>query len=169
MQDKNPYAAPSARVADVNPSGEIVLAERGSRLAAVIVDTLCFIAVVVIMAFGMPGAFGPGAVESGATPNPVLSIVGVVGILALMVVNLVLLAKNGQTIGKKLLGVKIVRQDGSKAGLGRIFWLRIVANGVLGAIPFIGPLYSLVDVLFIFGERRRCIHDHIADTIVVKA
>ena len=44
-------------------------------------------------------------------------------------------------------------------------WLRNVANIALGLIPF----YGLVDPLFIFGEQRQCLHDKIADTIVVKA
>jgi uncharacterized RDD family membrane protein YckC len=59
----------------------------------------------------------------------------------------------------------VVRTDGTPVSLGRIFLLRNVVNGLLGFIP----LYSLVDVLFIFGERRQCLHDRLADTIVVKA
>jgi hypothetical protein len=31
------------------------------------------------------------------------------------------------------------------------------------------PFYFLIDVLFIFGERRQCLHDKIADTIVINA
>jgi hypothetical protein len=38
-------------------------------------------------------------------------------------------------------------------------------NGLLGIIP----LYGIIDLLFIFGQRRQCIHDLIADTIVIKA
>ena len=48
---------------------------------------------------------------------------------------------------------------------GGIFWLRNVVNGLLGIIP----LYGIIDALFIFGESRQCLHDKIADTIVIKA
>ena len=48
---------------------------------------------------------------------------------------------------------------------GALFWLRNVVNGLLGIIP----LYGLIEVLFIFGEARQCLHDKLADTIVVKA
>ena len=39
---------------------------------------------------------------------------------------------------------------------------------VLGAIPVLGVLFSLADgLLLIFGERRRSLHDVMADTIVI--
>ena len=59
--------------------------------------------------------------------------------------------------------------DGSKASLARIFWLRNVVNGLPSFIPIVSLIYWLVDTLMIFGESRRCLHDRIADTIVVKA
>jgi hypothetical protein len=31
------------------------------------------------------------------------------------------------------------------------------------------PLYGFIEVLFIFGENRQCLHDRMADTIVVEA
>jgi len=31
------------------------------------------------------------------------------------------------------------------------------------------PLYGFIEVLFIFGESRQCLHDKLADTIVIKA
>jgi uncharacterized RDD family membrane protein YckC len=68
-----------------------------------------------------------------------------------------------------LLGIKDVRADGSRATLGRIFWLRYFVNTLLTVIPVVGGLYALVDMLMIFGPAKRCCHDYIADTIVVRA
>jgi uncharacterized RDD family membrane protein YckC len=72
--------------------------------------------------------------------------------------------RNGQSIAKKMTKIKVVRRDGSPVSFGRIFWMRNVANGILSIIP----LYGLIEVLFIFSESRQCIHDKLADTIVVK-
>ena len=73
--------------------------------------------------------------------------------------------QNSQSIAKKLLRIKVVRSDGSPVSLGRYFWLRNVVNMMIGIVP----LYGFVDALFIFGEARQCLHDKIADTIVVNA
>jgi len=64
-----------------------------------------------------------------------------------------------------MLGIRVVRTDGSPASLGRVIWLRNILNSVLGIVP----LYGLIDSLFIFAESRQCLHDKIADTIVIKA
>jgi len=157
---QNPYAAPSAVVDDVAPNGEFVLADRGARLGAALIDGLLASPVfyVVFVARIAGGSYNPGLLGGI-----------LVYILVLLTVDLVLLARSAQTIGKKLVGIKIARKDGSQATLGRIFWLRGVVNGIPGALPYVGWLYGLTDVLFIFGEPRRCIHDYIADTIVIKA
>jgi uncharacterized RDD family membrane protein YckC len=73
--------------------------------------------------------------------------------------------RNGQSIAKKALNIKVVRTDGSPITLARIFFLRNLVNAALSIIP----LYGFIDLLFIFGEQRQCLHDKIADTIVVKA
>jgi uncharacterized RDD family membrane protein YckC len=38
---------------------------------------------------------------------------------------------------------------------------------LLSGIPYAGGLITLVDLLLIFGKERRCLHDLMADTIVV--
>ncbi len=77
-----------------------------------------------------------------------------------------ILTRDGQTLGKKIMKIRIVRfDDGSNPGFGRAIGLRVFLNGLLGFIPF----YALVDVLFIFGSQQRCIHDYIAGTKVVQA
>jgi uncharacterized RDD family membrane protein YckC len=73
--------------------------------------------------------------------------------------------RNGQSIGKKMLAIKVVRSDGTPASLARLIWLRNVLSWIISLIP----LFVLIDNLFIFGERRQCLHDKFADTIVVKA
>jgi hypothetical protein len=59
--------------------------------------------------------------------------------------------------------------EGRKPAFGRLIGLRIRDCWAIGLVPIIGPIYSIVDVLFIFRDDRRCIHDHIAGTRVVVA
>lgn len=94
-------------------------------------------------------------------------LVALAGLLGLFVYNLAQLAQTGQTVGKLWLGIRIVRSDGSAADLGRVFALRMFLPGLIAA--FAGPLFSLPDALCIFGNERRCLHDLMADTIVVMA
>ncbi len=87
-------------------------------------------------------------------------------LLCLAGVQIYLLTTAGQTIGKKVMNIKIVKfDDESEGGFVTNVLLRGIVNGVIGIIPF----YGLVDVLFIFREDQRCIHDLIASTKVIKA
>ena len=99
----------------------------------------------------------------------ILAAVGVLIFLGVFIVNLKFLNDSGQTIGKRLLHIKIVRSTGERATLGRVFGMRILLVGVMGSVPVLGSIFSLVDVCLIFREDRRCVHDLIADTVVVKA
>ncbi len=74
-----------------------------------------------------------------------------------------LLATSGQTVGKKLLMVRIVSESGTLPGFFRAVVLRNWVRALLSMIPFFG----LIDVLFIFSESRKCLHDYIAGTKVV--
>jgi uncharacterized RDD family membrane protein YckC len=67
-----------------------------------------------------------------------------------------------------VLGIRIVQIDGERATWGRIVGLRIMPMQLLSWIPYIGGIISLVDVLFIFRANRRCLHDEIARTKVVR-
>ena len=163
----NPYAAPEARIAEAVATGELVKSGRGVRLGAVLLDSVPVMVAAVVMAIALPAT---ATADEGMSPLGVSVLVAFgVGMLAYVAYQLILLHRYGQTWGKKLLGIKIVRQDGSRAGLGRIFWLRYFVPGIIGNIPIAGLLFALADPLFIFGEPKRCIHDYIADTIVVNA
>jgi uncharacterized RDD family membrane protein YckC len=99
----------------------------------------------------------------------VLPLLLIIAFLGIFIWNLLWLHKYGQTIGKRIMKVRIVRNDATRAGLARIFFLRMMVPGIIGAIPIVGHLFSLVNICFIFRDDRRCIHDLIADTVVVKA
>jgi len=163
----NPYAAPAARIADASGADDFVVASRGSRLGAVLLDGLVVAVPAMLIAMLVP-VMSNGAGQPSAAGMVLVMLFGL-GAIAFVTMQLVLLYRHGQTIGKKLIGIRIVRSDGKRAGLGRIFLLRSFVPGLIGAIPLLGPIFSLVDILFIFGEERRCVHDLIADTIVVNA
>jgi uncharacterized RDD family membrane protein YckC len=175
MESSNLYAPPKSAVKDVDHDETLDLASRGSRLAAVMLDGIlgfiCFtpayimnFATLMQQARGNPVVFWINLARTGGW-----FYVGALGALVVLAIDLTLLARNGQTIGKKVLGIKVVRVDGSPVSLFRVFFLRYVCNTFLTLIPVAGSLYSLVDVLMIFSESRRTVHDHIADTIVIKA
>jgi len=75
------------------------------------------------------------------------------------------LVARGQTIGKKLVNIQIVRsKDGQNGGFVSNVLLRAIVNSFISLIP----LYLLIDTLFIFSDTKRCLHDRLAGTIVVK-
>jgi uncharacterized RDD family membrane protein YckC len=94
---------------------------------------------------------------------------GLLWAAVILTINGILAYRNGQSIAKKWLGIKDVRTDGSRVSFARIFWLRNVLNACFSLIPLVGGFYGLIDALFIFGSAKRCVHDYIADTIVVRA
>ena len=161
---QNPYASPKATVVHEGGSGGAELAARSQRLSAAIMDYLIFfvpLAVALIPMFMASGRLATGVIAG--------LLAGGLAFLAIVIRNCLLLARNGQTIGKKAVGIRVVRTDGSDAGFVRLFFLRGGLSWLLAAIPGIGNLYALIDVLFIFREDRRCLHDLIADTKVVEA
>lgn len=164
----NPYAAPAARV-DEAPVDELVLADRGLRLAAAIIDGLIWAAIFVGAAIALPAVLP----TDGGDPNPVaLAGVGLVLLAAfgvVLTINLMWLQRYGQTIAKRWLSIKVVRSDGSHCAVSRIVFARWLPVTLMGMIPLLGYVAQLVDALMIFRDDRRCLHDLIADTIVVRA
>jgi uncharacterized RDD family membrane protein YckC len=173
----NPYAPPKAAVEDfADPPAKLEQADRLQRFGASMIDGVVFGGVVlpVILMTGVwsyghsvQSLGGRGTLNPGVFAAAVL-IACLIGIVAWSWITIVLVKRNGQSIAKWLMGIKVVRKDGSPASLGRIFWMRNVVNGLPTLIPIVGNLYNLVDHLFIFGETQQCLHDRIADTMVVK-
>jgi uncharacterized RDD family membrane protein YckC len=87
--------------------------------------------------------------------------------LIFILVNWKLLYNNGQTIGKKYMGIKIVSLDNSLPPFTKSYGARYLAPALIGLIPIIGSIFAFADILFIFTDKRRCLHDRIAGTKVI--
>lgn len=112
---------------------------------------------------------------------------GLMLLLAYSVVQIVMISKSGQSIAKKLLNIKIIREDGSEGGFVYNFLVREAAYtlaltilAILIALPFGdigGGLVSnfvsygamLVCLIMMFAARdRRTLQDMLAGTVVVQ-
>ncbi len=87
-----------------------------------------------------------------------------------LAINTYFLVKSGQTIGKKALGIQVVSRDTHQLlSSGKIIGIRYILTEFLYIVPAIGSLFALVDTLSIFGAEKRCIHDLMAGSIVIKS
>ena len=164
MSDENPYAPPDAEV-DVVESGE--LAGRGARLGGVIIDQIIVVILVLPITFFM--GFWDRAAAGVDTFSDTLWL-GVASVVSYLVVHGYPLATRGQSVGKILVQTRIVSVEDDKIlPFGKLIMLRYLPLWVLAQIPVVAQIFGLADALFVFRDDRRCIHDLIAGTKVIKA
>lgn len=105
------------------------------------------------------------AMATAPSPYPYLA--------ALAVLQGFLIASRSQSVGKILFNLRIVRAaDGAKAGFPQAFLIRSGIPTAFEYIPILNLLYLpfwVVDSCFIFRADRRCVHDLMAGTKVVKS
>jgi len=93
--------------------------------------------------------------------------------IALSIIQMYWMATRGQTLGKHWMKIRIVRLDGSKAGfVGAVLMRGFLHLGIYLALAVmfrpLAYVYLLADLLFIFGGQKRCLHDLIAGTKLVR-
>ena len=170
----NPYAPPSANLhaAPAEPkAGE--LADRLARLGASILDTvLVWLALMPALLstwrdFVQSFRSGAGLSQLWWVGAGAGQLVATMLTLALIALQSYLVATTGQSIGKRVARVRIVQMSDQPAGFVRGVLLRNWLFHGLAYVPVGGAILSLVDVLFIFRDDRRCLHDLVADTKVI--
>ncbi len=160
------------------PVAETDLADRGLRLLAKILDEI-FSLLAALPGLAMLGwSFVQALLTSqgdalGQIENADSALGLVVlglGLVAITIVQIGLLSTRGQTIAKIVFGLRIVKvADGSRPGFVHGWLLRNFVPGLVGLVPFgLGVVFGIVDACFIFRQDRRCLHDLIAGTRVVK-
>jgi uncharacterized RDD family membrane protein YckC len=168
MSTDDPYAPPKAALSDLEEwTRSEELAGRFTRFAAAFVDSILG------MLFAFPMIYVLGTwdyVSRGQNPPVMLTVAGTaLGFAWFILIHGYFLKTNGQTIGKKLTGIRIANLDGRVPDLTTLLLLRYLPISLVTLIPMIGVYLPLIDVLFIFRSDRRCIHDLIAGTKVVLA
>lgn len=192
MEEINPQDEPDAeatapvpyRIADAQ-EGIAVLATPGRRLLAKTLDWVMFATpMVMILLAMMDGVFEHEILAVQNDPAKVMEVLQRQMIklqqaenltltamssliLLLLVSNVALLTVRGQSLGKWLCRIRIVRSDGGRAGFFRAVLLRWFLFAIIQNVQFIGPVLMMVGYGMILRPDRRCLHDHAADTKVV--
>ena len=175
---------------DYEPEGadEMELASPGKRIAAYLINGLIGSVAYIPMIWGAMSMSGSYAAamdpENPVQVEPSGFALGMIGlgsvlILAYLVFQAVLMSKTGQSLGKRIMKIKVVNEDGDNPGFaGTVAMREIVPNLVLtvvGMIPFLGIIAQLgfwiacLVMLFLVDRDRRTLQDMIAKTYVVDA
>jgi uncharacterized RDD family membrane protein YckC len=151
-------------------TGVGTIASAGQRLGGRLIDALILIGVLGVFLGGLiaKSISGDGKINTGA-----LFVGSLVATAVGAAYEILLVARNGQTIGKKLVGTKVVRvSDGQTPDMNTAVkrWL----PAIVGLIPKLGnPLALLIGiasiVLVLTDPNRQSVNDKFANTVVVNA
>lgn len=170
------------------PEG-VHIASPGTRLLARIIDGFVLFALNVLangwFFVQLMDKVTAVAADAGADPNdlsaameiaanPEVStlwlLIQVIGIALWLAYEVPMTANNGQTLGKRLVGIKVLRADGQPLTTGQSL-RRWAIMGLPSLIGGFGFAFLAVDAAWCLWDRpnRQCLHDKIARTTVVTA
>ena len=163
LASTNPYAAPAETASGgIDYAQQHNLASRPLRLAGEIIDWALY----GLSTIPAVGVFG----YADAQNNDALSGIGALllfgGLILVGLVNWILISVSGQSLAKRLLGMRIVKTDGQLPGFLHGVLLRSWVLSLICACYPIGIIVYVIDGLFVFGVKRQCLHDLIANTLV---
>lgn len=143
-----------------SPTGVVTTdeyAEWGTRVGAYLIDGLVA-CVPLVLAFALFAFSSSGsAVVVGV---PIL----IAGFAWALLYKPVFEGRSGQTVGKRMLGIKVVREDGRPMSYGPAF-ARWVVAWVINWVPFGGVIDDLWPL---WDDRNQTLHDKAAKTLVVR-
>ncbi|PZS26185.1 MAG: hypothetical protein DLM59_18725 [Pseudonocardiales bacterium] len=116
------------------------------------------------------GQPAPPANPFDGTTLKLLALIVLASVVVAFLYEVPQLAIWGQTPGKRICRVRVVRRDGSaKLGFGKAT-LRWIATYGGTFIPFLGGAYNLLDSLWLLWDHpwQQCLHDKFASTVVVR-
>jgi len=171
--DHNPYQSPVSMSGDAERYGQIEgqppLASLGDRLIGAIIDGIVVgipaIVAGIVLGIILANIFAIDSIEFKVATF----FLGIpIGLTLFIAIQGYLLAHYGQTVGKRLINTQIVSETNQLLTLQQLILKRYLPFWVLGSVPYIGGIFGLINVLAIFRSNRKCLHDDIAGTKVIK-
>ena len=136
---------------------QILYATTLRRFGAIVLDTL----LMAIPMWALMGFFVFLPASRGEVPNPLFNFASIpLSFLSLFYEGMMLQFKDGQTLGKMAMKVRVVRPDGSPISAGQA-WGRVVMRTVLGCLLIVDYIPAF------FTLEKTTLHDMIAGTRVV--
>lgn len=162
-----PYGSPYGHTGEDPLAGMPPLANRGKRLLARIVDALIIgipVGILTALAAGGEAVLGTGGSGNTYWQQAVY-------VLVYLVYEGLMLTQSGQTVGKKLVKIRVAMLDDGSVPGGSPGWLRAGVYSIPPLVPCLGFVFWLVNVLFCTWDKpyQQCVHDKAARTVVVEA
>ncbi|GAA4520324.1 hypothetical protein GCM10023191_097130 [Actinoallomurus oryzae] len=157
-----PISEPYGQAPPPGIAGE--LAGRWSRLFAGIIDGIVYTVIGWIIAAPIVGV---GAMYDNKHLGPRLAADGITVVIAIIYFTWQH-GKWGQTLGKRALGIRLVRaQDGGPIGYGKAAWRVLFTYLITYVTCGLGGL--LDDLWILWDPRKQALHDKVVKTYVIKA
>ncbi|GAA4692198.1 RDD family protein [Streptomyces youssoufiensis] len=156
----DPYGGAADPLAGMPPLGGL-----GRRLVARIVDGLIVaipVSVIMLLSFGGYDPTDPDDTGKSSATQIVFALV-------YFIYEGLMLTTRGQTVGKKLMKLRVAMLDNGANPTGQPGWFRAGTYALPQIVPCCGFLFWLVNILWCTWDRpyRQCLHDKVAKTVVV--
>jgi uncharacterized RDD family membrane protein YckC len=158
---------PEAGAGELEPRGAAAPtnAARSRRLVCWLLDCALVLSPLFLVA-GVATLMGRDAPRDREQVAPIIGLTST----AIYALQCAMTATTGQSLAKGWFRIRVTRPNGQPPGFLRGVvlrsWLPALAAGFSVIWPFLAFL-TLFDALRIFGSQSRCVHDLLADTIVV--
>ncbi len=147
QETENPYQAPAftPQFEPSSPRGfayrgpDPRLAGRGKRFVGAILDSLFIAGPLIAISI---------IADVNRANNDFLLAIGLIIAAIVLLIDTVMISMQGQSLAKYLLGMQIVKTDSDELpGFVHGILLRSFVPGIIGSIPLVGGIFSLVDPL----------------------
>jgi len=157
-------------------TGRYALAGWWSRVGATLIDGIIIGigALLIVALFGSVFSVGFFASDEAGVVSLIVGLLLsflAIAIVALLYAPLMMARTNGKTLGRMVIGIRVIRASGQPMTFGwamlREVAIKALLFGFLSSLTF--GLASLADVLWpLWDDENRALHDFIVDTRVVR-